>query len=1511
MTNLYPLREEEFVSAPTASQSSGGAAAANPQPQPDFTAQEEQGFVSAPAARVYDEVTGEWVTPEELARRQAARRATAEALQQNAPEVLDQIQGAIQGAGEMVGEAVEANQEPFFLGEPALPQDEAAAFASTTRQPQAPTDFVPDVALDPTQLADRRGENMADVFQQAIQDFVPFTDEGAAQPLSDVPSEGAGLFPTRRDEFIDTRQGGRDGMMLVNGQWVPNPETQEAERGGGINIDLSGLGPDIVTRLITPIEELEAVSDFVAGVARETNFLESTPGIGSTIGLVRRGLEAANVDFNPSEEAARALVPTTPAELLLIGVPALRAAAKGGAAAGLKSLALNVANLPDDLGERIVASGVVPEGAVRRTVADPAVVEPGRLVSPTEGEGLAAIRGGAPTQAQEEVRHVGALDAWDTVESNVDTSDNAVVRLLAGHSSINPSVLNNTDIGRKVTTFLRQRIAADTLADVAVSSALDTHAQRFTGRLGGLLPMDRDGLMTVTRKGGVRGKAVWTDVFDNPSKFDLSDAQLSYIADFHKVLDEMNAYRAANGLDTLAIRTPEGFLSVPRQVAKVRDVELRKPSNASLRRIHEEAVEGFANGVRYDRDPRQTLLLYVRSSYREVVEKQLADALEPHLIKPSALVPEPVRIRLEQAIKARKAAQREVAADIAKLQKNLQRPANTARQIQLRKRDLKALEDYKASKASAKLEAAKSQYAAAKNAYSKEMQAAKKAQFAPGNIFGKTEADIPVRIWRNSFLPEEDYKVLADGIGRFVTKGEVVEANWAAKAIGTALNVRRMIVAGLDPAAPFIHGLPVFGQNPLRWAQATFNSMQAMFDPTVQARFMREHIRTFQEMAAAGVPVGDTEFFAAAVRGEGIGLGRRSARIVENAPGGYTARQIARGIGNQSFGRFQSNYNTFLSMSRAYLWEGSKMAPPQKAQWIRNMTGGLNPQALGVGPNQRNLEGLWLAFSPRLLRSTMGLGWDAMHFWTDEGRAAFRTLGQTAMAATMIYSLTGMALGKSEEEIRAGLNPLNGKKFLSHEINGDWVGVGGQIRAITQLMAAGGASVKEGNPDAFLSSDRFDNPLMNFYFNRGAPAVEPTLAVLEAASGGDWNIHPYTKIDGIPDLASHLGTGTLPFTVQAILEHQNAASALSGFFGARTSPQTPSERRTSLIEDEILPRYIDQGVLPESLRGKGIDELGSGEMDLIEATIREQAPDVQAAWEKRRRELESPFQAANDRYAEIDDEEGGYSDQLDALMQGLMKGNDPRAVFNEVDNLMNRREGERANVRRDSDYKAAIAELDGNDIRLIEDLWFSIPENAKKDGLIDWDVVEERRNQFLDTLAADNPEMAQRFANNLLLRDQRADVHPILKLRDEIRDEAAAYFDMESPAEKEAYLRENPDVNANLWLIQGNALHSVAALEQAVNSGVTRDDIHLSGASTPATAENLPIFKRYEGQIDQLLTAGTERTNLRKGDILLDALYYWLGYGEGVVYHDPDEILRIVEEWGGRADGTPPRAPAR
>jgi len=472
-----------------------------------------------------------------------------------------------------------------------------------------------------------------------------------------------------------------------------------------------------------------------------------------------------------------------------------------------------------------------------------------------------------------------------------------------------------------------------------------------------------------------------------------------------------------------------------------------------------------------------------------------------------------------------------------------------------------------------RLDTALGEYEKAKTSYSRAMESARRSEIASGKLFGRNENTIAVGQWRNRFYPKEDYDRLVEVVGGFSGVAKP-KPNVLAKGFEGVGNLTRYAASVGDFAAPFVQGLPVLARNPVAWGKATARHYQAFLDPSAQARFVEQHLPTFQKMAQNGVPVGDVEFFkAGGASGEIAAIGRN----IDKIPGGGMVTRPIAAVGKQTAGRFGAAYGTFLSSARALLWEsvekGWKGTDAELAQYMRNMTGGLDTRALAVGPNQRAVESTWLAFSPRLLRSTTALIADAATGVVKTaipGQAAnaaqmeaARTLAQLAAGTGAVYVATGLAMGKDWEEIQEGLNPLNGKRFLSYQVNGDWIGVGGQVRAITQFAANLMA-----NPAAMADMSG-DNPLIAFYMSRGAPALNTAGGLMEVM-GAD--VLRYEDIDSLPDLAAHIGSSAMPFALQGILEGQNIESTLIGLVGGRTSPETPTDKLNAIAQQIIDPK---------------------------------------------------------------------------------------------------------------------------------------------------------------------------------------------------------------------------------------------------------------------------------------------------------------------------------------------------
>lgn len=93
--------------------------------------------------------------------------------------------------------------------------------------------------------------------------------------------------------------------------------------------------------------------------------------------------------------------------------------------------------------------------------------------------------------------------------------------------------------------------------------------------------------------------------------------------------------------------------------------------------------------------------------------------------------------------------------------------------------------------------------------------------------------------------------------------------------------------------------------------------------------------------------------------------------------------------------------------------EGTERGLNQLAEYVKNLTGGLDQKTIGIGANQREIEGLFLAFSPKLLRSTVALFSDAFRYIPAEvggkmGIGKGATAKQRESARTVASFLAGI-----------------------------------------------------------------------------------------------------------------------------------------------------------------------------------------------------------------------------------------------------------------------------------------------------------------------------------------------------------------------------------------------------------------------------------------------------------------------------------------------------------------------
>ena len=827
-------------------------------------------------------------------------------------------------------------------------------------------------------------------------------------------------------------------------------------------------------------------------------------------------------------------------------------------------------------------------------------------------------------------RFLASFRSLDEIVPEVAFEANPFFRTVVAGLGLDPSRAAKSAAAKLMVAYVRQKSSTEELIETTVAAALDYHTRWFgkLGEVGQLTSKRRLDEPVRIRPNGTAGNtgAIWNDVFANPDKFKtkLTDREIAYIDDYRAVIEEADNLRVSHGLPSLdrSASKPDGWFYIPRIVEEIKGASVRPGrTKPHLERFYDDAADGVAAGIKYLNSPRETLKLHLKTTYNEISQSQLSDAMEKLLISPSEFIPSNITSAYASAADALRAAKDGL--------KGIRAGAATAAERKALAAERKLARD--------RVEEAKRVYGPARIKYQEASRIARQKTTAPGNIFGLDQGEINIRLWNKKFLPEEQVQELEKVLGTFAPEANINVWRQIATGLGKGLDQLaghiRLLSATFDLGAPFIHGLLPLSRHPVIWTGAFMRSFAAFFNPQVLAGYFRKNQNIIHEMNRYYVPSGDVELFTVLLPGRGLRVSDAAKRVLGKVGAdrlntelaqqfGGQARNFAAVVGGQTLGRFQSAYNMLLLQIRTEMWRALKNSSRfrgkegEMAGYIRNMTGGLDTKALGVGPGQRRAESFWFAFSPRLLRSTIALVSDAINATvrtplgavgvvtkpTAKQMASFEAVAAWLAVAHAAYIATGVALDKTPQEIAEGLNPLNGKKYLSHNINGDWVGVGGQVRAITQLLSTLVASVgeiegprgRERQIKDLIKPDIYENPLVQFLMARGAVGVRMLGATVEGLSGGKFDALPYAHVDGPVDILKHIGKSALPFTVQGKLEGEGAAAQTAGFMGLRTSPETPGEKKQKLVsvvgkEEGLADQATNQEVLNINGYSKGTE----------------------------------------------------------------------------------------------------------------------------------------------------------------------------------------------------------------------------------------------------------------------------------------------------------------------------------
>ena len=562
------------------------------------------------------------------------------------------------------------------------------------------------------------------------------------------------------------------------------------------------------------------------------------------------------------------------------------------------------------------------------------------------------------------------------------------------------------------------------------------------------------------------------------------------------------------------------------------------------------------------------------------------------------------------------------------------------------------------------------------------------------------------------------------------------------------------------------------------------------------------------------MPKEEGSLFLGKVVGEEILVNKQMREQVLKA--GRTGKAVRQGtqyvLGQQVASRFQNSYGSFLAIARAQLWKSMRTnwtestrpgnTLDELAAYLRNLTGGLDSKALGVSASQREIEGAWMAFSPRLLRSTVALVADAIRFVPAEigraGRGQGATVRQTeamkslALMLTGIHGLyicaevaSGMAKGwdydRIEKEVARGLNPLSAGGYLSIEVDGQFYGVGGQVRAITQLMGAVTAAAAPGGPplEELLANTSRDNPILQYVNYRGAIAPGMARGFIEAYT--DIDALPFDNVDGTIDLTKHLFSNVLPFAVQGKMEGDTWPGAVFGAAGFRTRPLQPHDIEDKLTKEEFYRMSDEDLAFYGHTAGNwpGMKDLSSD----LRAKIIEGNPEIQKA---RKDNLELKQEMGSEYGDYVAKREKKLTDRNDNITKAYNDYGVGQDLRKAIDHQMMTYGIEMRVVN--EEYESLIAEFDEldpskNPYNRAKDIYFQVLYNDKAplENRVTGDFNHKEYEARLEALAED-PEVApylERIEKEIaespnrpdILRDlkaDRADLKPYWEITDNV-----------------------------------------------------------------------------------------------------------------------------------------------
>jgi len=980
-----------------------------------------------------------------------------------------------------------------------------------------------------------------------------------------------------------------------------------------------------------------------------------------------------------------------------------------------------------------------------------------------------------PDEMRASLKYISDIRGLGDEAENVKTwnRNNVITKALAPLMSlVNPSVLMNTQVGRLITARTRQELSVQDLS-TAPLAVFD----KMSG-FGGIRPaVGRGGIVFNTNKMGiVKGLNMhWNDVFSDLENLrsQLTPEQYAYAKAYNDMIDDIRTLRTIHVLPNLP-REHNGKLWVPRVVKGIDNIEIINRTNHKAKRWYNLAMEGAQNGVNYA-DPRETLKLYLRETYNDIIKQDFANEMKKITDPVEDLVNPAVKTRLEESTAAFKSAKTDMKFAAEQFRKDKTNPDLQKIMIDAKERTKQAY--------IAKLKAETGMETALEAVTSQE--ANRSYRILPDGT-KQPIATFPIAKLGNRVFDREDAELLRNYIGITGLGLKEVNESPASKALGATGRVFRTLTSTLDVATPFIHNLPLMTENPKAWTKAIAGNYAALVNPRVRDTYVANNLKFINEMAAYGIPVGSNEYF------EALGREGEFTKFFDKTLGDGKTRSAVRNTGKQTVGRFEAAMSTNLLIARTELWKSNyaKYAKENNldglAQFVRNISGALDSKTLMVGKGQRDQESFWLAFSPKLVRSIFSLGAMASNPTTQEGRHAMRSLGIFMGATLGTAYLANLAMNPdidpASKEALAPIDPTEGKRFMATKTPIGYIGVGGQIRAAMQLFGRSGNALWNREPGVFLQMDQFDNPIMNWYSGRGAPGIQFGQDIVEATTGA--NTNPYADISSPSDFFKTEAVNFLPFFAQNMLEAEDmksgALQAGIGSFGPRFAPFSESERRNNRVQS------------------MGFMKSDGSPAETIDDLNREQKNQFYEKFPVAK--IDPKNDNVTKMFNLIDDEEVKFQADVAQMSLNVQRGKMSKEQFRNWYNDRNSEKFDRIDSIKGTfsvmpadraGFKGSVTEyLDSKNTRPEDRAvaeWYAVSSKTplKADGSVDFDAINKAKMNLLKSL----PENQRAYVLKMTTKESQRAENELVTEYDIVKDITKSYF--ESDDRVFEYMKQN------------------------------------------------------------------------------------------------------------------------